>query len=594
MRPARLLLLCALSLVGLGTAAARGIDDNPEAVSLFERGQRLMREQAWLEAERVFSELVGRYPQSNNLDLFLFNRAKAQYHFGDLPEARAGFAAFLSRFGDSPLAPYARWFLGNIAYMRGDPAMAIRHWLRSYGNAGDERLRRLASQSVLAAVENARSVTLGTSGFAALPEDRRCTLVNDVVRVLAARGDSAQADRLAALCSGGGTATLSRGPDDAALDIAVLLPFSGELQEYGDEIYNGVVVAAELERRAGVNIRLTTYDTQGDPIEAARFVRALRDSSVDVIIGPLTSQSAAVASAVLDDIPLPLIAPAATEAGLTRLSTAAFQLSPNIELQGVMMADYALDQLEADSAAVLTSTRRDHVRMARAFIERFTARGGTLVAVEYYRPRDKDFGDYINDIKAAILGYQRDSTFFVNERGDTLDPDGLPAHVDALFLPGNPEQLRLLLPQIAFYRLQGALLGTDGWDDDAVYRLGDNVTREAVFPSPYLKQSNSAEYQRFAAAYDRRYGEQPGRLAGLGYDAVRLVVLQGSAGRWSRERVLDGLRRVRGYAGAASAVTFGPDRENLELPLYRIRNGSAEPLALFPRTDSTAVDLAEE
>ena len=95
---------------------------------------------------------------------------------------------------------------------------------------------------------------------------------------------------------------------------------------------------------------------------------------------------------------------AATEAGLTRLSESSFQLSPNVELQGVVMAEYAVFQLGADSAAILTSTASEHLRMARAFADRFTELGGTMVAVQYYRSRDKDFGPIVRDIKGMILG----------------------------------------------------------------------------------------------------------------------------------------------------------------------------------------------
>ena len=53
-------------------------------------------------------------------------------------------------------------------------------------------------------------------------------------------------------------------------------------------------------------------------------------------------------------------------------------------------------------------------------------------------------------------------------------------------MPGSPQQLRQLLPQINFYNLNAEYLGSDGWGDQVVYKLGDNVTKEAVFPSPFL------------------------------------------------------------------------------------------------------------
>ena len=189
------------------------------------------------------------------------------------------------------------------------------------------------------------------------------------------------------------------------LEIAVLLPLSGELGSFGEDIFHGATVAAEqyrLESRGQVT--LVPYDTKGYPVDAARLARDLAAGNADAVVGPLTSEEAAVVSAALGCERIPLISPAATQAGLTQLSEGAFQLSPNIELQGVVAAEFAVLTRHADSAAIITPTSVDHLRMARAFAERFEALGGTIVATEYYRPRDRDFGQYLRDLKATLSG----------------------------------------------------------------------------------------------------------------------------------------------------------------------------------------------
>jgi branched-chain amino acid transport system substrate-binding protein len=386
------------------------------------------------------------------------------------------------------------------------------------------------------------------------------------------------ANRLLAVCA-------ERVGDDVARDIAdrqgsrtfrigLVLPFTGDLQTWADDIHNGAVVAAELARP--MRIELTTYDTEGDAVAAARIIADLnRKRSTHLAVGPLTSEAAAVATATLACGDLPLIVPAATQAGLTELAGSAFQLSPNIGLQGIRMAEYAVDSLRARTAGVVTSTSPDHLRMARAFAQRFERLGGKVAAIEYYRSRDKDFGPYIRDLKAVLLGHHPDSTFFVTPDGDTLDPDGVPAFLDCLYMPGSAQQLRLLLPQVRFYKLQGAYLGSDGWGDEAVYKLGDNVTRLAVFPSPFLAGGNSKEYLEFAAAYDARYGHQPPRLAALGYDAVRLAARAAGSDHRDREDLIRNMSQTRVYPGASGRITFGRNRENIEMPLYRIQGGQA-------------------
>ncbi len=583
MRPrlGRIFVACLIAILSSTICLAQVIDDAGEVVSLYAKGRRLAREGDWFRALQVFRQLEGRYANSKNLDVFVFHRAKAHYYLGEYSEAIAGFSYFITHFPHSPEVPYAHFFLGNANYRRASVSPAVSSYIESYRLSLDKRLDALLMASLEAALKSASSIDIGPADFKGFSGDRKCRLVRVIAEAYVARGKIRSANKLLSLCGERVDASVASKVtsrySSSELGIALVLPFSGEMHSWADDIYNGAIIAAEMYRReSNGRVNLVPCDTRGDPVNAARIVTELsQQPDIHAAIGPLTSEEAAVAAAALSCASLPLIVPAATQAGLTALSNTSFQLSPNIELQGTRMAQYAIDSLGADSAAVITSTSHDHLQMARAFSERFEQLGGTVVGAEYYRSRDKDFGPYIRDLKAMIWGLPPDSIFFVNADGDTLDPDGIPVFVDCLFLPGSPKQLRLLLPQIHFYKLTGFYLGSDGWADDAVYRLGDDVTRGAVFPSPFLTGSYSDEYVSFSAAYDARYGEQPPRLACLGYDCVRLVTRAGIADGFSRERLTPALQKVDSWQGAGGKVTFGKYRENIELPLYRIESGQA-------------------
>ena len=560
------LILLAFAVV---SPIAETLNDAPELVSLYAKGKREMRQGDFLDASRTFEEAAGRFPNSPNIDLIVFSKAKADYYAADYDKAIAGFANFATRYPHSPLTAFAVFFQSNALYIKGNITQAVRGYIDAYGASNSKDLDNLIVASLQAAIADAGSVTLGTGDFERLHGKRKCSLIQPAADALTKRGQYEMANRLLAPCGGG--VEIPSAAYTGELRVAVILPLSGELQTFGDDIYNGVVIAGDQYRsETGNKLAIQSFDTKGDPVNAARIVSELSNSSFDVAIGPLTSDEAEVASAAVGCGDLPLLAPAATQAGLTMLSQSAFQLSPNIELQGAEMAEYAVHTLHADSAAIITSTGTDDNRMADAFAERFTQLGGTIVATEYYRPRDRDFGDYIRDIKAILLGLHQDSTFFINDRGDTLDADGLPANIDCLYLPGQPTMLKQLLPQINFYNLNASYLGSDGWGDNEVYKLGDHITKNAVFPSPYLQKNTSDAYLQFAALYDTRYGEQPRRLAALGYDALHLVAAAVKRGGTTRETLIDELMKTNNYPGAAGIVSFGQYRENVAMPVYRI------------------------
>ncbi len=589
----RIVLVVIFLLLPFGAViASETIEDSQEVVSLYSRGKRLLRQGDWLEAARLFEELSGRFPESNNYDLFLFNRSKAEYYFGNLDKALSGFSRFESRFKNSEFVAHAWFFSGNIYYQKGRPANALEHWLNAYIDCNDYRLEELIVESIRLMIRGADKVNISTDIFSSIPVDQKCKLYDQIVPELKQRNEMMTAQSLLEQCGKTlSVSELARSQERTTnrdLEIAMLLPFSGELQAFGDDIYGGAVVAAEeYRKRTSKTISIVTYDTQGDPVIAARIAKELVNSLTDAIVGPLTSDAAQVVSAASGCGDLPVIAPAATQAGLTRLSETAFQLSPNIELQAVAMADYAVMNLQADSAVIISSTNRDHLLMSRAFATRFADLGGTIIAIEYYRPRDTDFGAYIRDVKSMLLGLPTDSSVFINEEGDTLHIDAVGVDVDCLYMPGNASQLRLMLPQLQFYNIRGKLLGSDGWNDDGLYRLGDHITRLAVFPSPFLQPASSEVFTMFSAAYDARYGKPPARLSALGYDAVKLIIQAASKGGMSRDDLTANLSTIADFQGAAARVTFGRDRENIELPLYRIENGMAVPVGLSGQSEGT-------
>ncbi len=582
-----------LLLAAVSSIYAENIGDPPEARALYAEGKRLMKEGDFFGAARIFEQLSGSFANSDYLDLYVFHRGKAKYYLGEYDEAIGSFKYFISRFENSSELPFVYFYMGNAYYLKGNVDRAVLNYFQSYRTSRDQRLEQILISSIKEAVKNASSVRFAEGEFESIEGDKRCLLAETVARTLYERNDSAYAREILSHCSlPDKTADASaHRPSRGEASVAIALPFSGELQKYADEIYNGAVIAAEqIRNEYGIVIDITAVDTKSDPIDAAGLIADIAsDKTYVAAIGPLTSEEAAVAAASLICSDLPLIIPAATQAGLTGLSETSFQLSPNIELEGAIMAEYAVNYLQADSAAIITSTAAEHLKMSRAFVERFEKLGGTIVAIEYYRPRDKDFGPQIADIKRELLGEFPDSIYYINPGGDTLDLDNIPAHLDCLYLPGKADQIKLLVAQIGFYDLNAAYLGSDGWGDEKVYRLGDKVTKRAVFPSPFLERENSEANLKFSAAYDLRYGKRPERLAALGYDAMKLLGMAIKRSGNNRRRLVESLSDMRKFQGASGRISFGKSRENIEMPLYRIENGRA----LFISDEQRTAELAE-
>ena len=549
-----------------------------EASALFNEAYNSLNSGDYTRAREFLAQLNDAFPNHQNAAQYIFFEAKACYYAGDLDRCTALLERLIKDYPASEYIPYSYLFLGNSHYRKSEPDEALELYLESYLDSQDRELDNILLPEIESAVASCKPEAIEKVRSVAFPEGRKCPLMVALARGLIKAENHQSVVSLLSGCQDAESMALagrSREHIRRRPEIAVVLPLSGDFQKYGEQLLDGInLMIDQYTKETGAELTPLMYDTRGDNLEAARIIRKLSDSGITAAIGPLTSEETSVASAALACGDMPLIIPAASQAGLTALSETSFQLQANLDWQGIRMADLAASWLKADTAAIITPTSTESLRMARAFAERFKKSGGTVVAVEYFRFRETDFSDYIKDIKSQIVGGLDDSMKFINENGDTLEAEEIPVHLDCIYIPANAAQLQQLLPQLHFYNLNAVYLGGDGWGDGGVYGLGKAVTKNCYFSSSVLKDIAGESGRKFALDFSRYYNRQPGRLEALGYDAMGLLCGAMKADNYSRAEITRYLSGVADYSGAAGAVTFGKFRENIEMPIYTIENGA--------------------
>lgn len=550
--------------------------DADDVQALFARAYDLLDSGEYREANRLFSDLCTSCPDHKNAAMHLFFKAKCRYYAELYDESISDFNYLIGEYPDSRYVPYSYFFLGNSYHRMDQSDMAIGAYLNSYVISSDGRLDEIVLASIESEVAVFGKVIVEKISAASIPESRMCALLVSVARALLRQGDFQLVESMLSSCRSTEAKRLIEQADRyvrGQIEIGVVLPLSGEFQKYGEQLLDGIMLMVdEFRSETGGRITPLLYDTRGENLEAARIIRRLAMESVTAAVGPLTSEETAVASAVLSCGDLPLIVPAASQGGLTELSQTCFQLQPNLDWQGIRMADFAVESLKADTAAIITPTSPENLRMAKAFKKRFEELGGFVLGIEYFRVKETDFGPYVRDVKSLIVGDLLDSITFIDEVGDTIEAEEVPVWLDCLYIPANSNQLRQLLPQIHFYNLNTVYLGGDGWGSSTIYDLGESITRKCYFSSGMINDEGNIS-QQFAIDFDRKYGRQPGRLEALGYDAMALICHALRTGNYSRAEIRQYLLTVADFNGVAGVVTFGKNRENIELPIYTIEEG---------------------
>ena len=552
-------------------------DEFPRAQSLFAQAQRLMREGDYPGAIDAYNELVKGFKNSEYRDVYQYGLARAYYNLGDFKQAEFELLNYPTLFPNSYLLPYAYHLRANCRYRSGQLESSFQDYIEAYRDAGDDRLRNLSERSIMASVE--AGYFPADSILSQVPADLLCPVKARMAFLMRGNWGAATVDSFMTGCAQNLYKKQEKPKKtEGALSVGILLPLSGPYAKYGQMILDGAMLAAEELKTRGIPLEMMVYDTRADNVTAARQALLLGEAGVDLIIGPLLSNVAATTAAAMNCQHVPILVPAATQAGFTDLSPHCFQMSTNMVTIGRGMAKYAVNNRGMTTLVVIAPTSVDELILADAFVEEARLLGANILAYERFRPGETDFGPYIKDIKDAVMGSVDDSTFFVTLEGDTLRPGEVAVEFDGMFIPATEQQLFLLLPQLDFYRINTFYLGTDEWNSPNVLKLGEKVLRNAVFYSSKAAVTNSIDYDAFSTAFDTKYGTEPDRLSALGYDGIQILADAYRDGRRGPGDMAEFLHSLSGYEKVSGKISFELSRSNLELPLFTLIDGKVVPI----------------
>ena len=400
----------------------------------------------------------------------------------------------------------------------------------------------------------------------------------------------------------------------AAMQIGLLCPLSGSDRAFGEAFQRGIDLAYEqLAPEVQQKVGLIFYDSKSDPVEAVRYARNLADEGASAIIGPIFASSAIGAAAVADVKGVPLVAPTVTEDRFTAIGPYIFQLNVRPRIQGKRIAEYAVERLGLKRFATLAGLDRYGEQMVQGFASEVVRLGGTVLIQEWYAPGTFDFRGQFERIREAGLQVAEeerlaalddsllavaDSLGWDAERlnkerkwfawtdslseaqQDTTEALEPVTAFDGVLIAGSADEVVQIAPQLAFHRIETQLLGGNGWNNEKVPRMGGRYVEGVVFAAAYFPQASHPAVRRFVDAYRTKFGEDPGIVTALAYDALTLVVRTFQAGAEDRQSMRDGLAHTAGFEGAAGRISFrDDDRANGDAYLLRIEDGRIQETA---------------
>ena len=345
------------------------------------------------------------------------------------------------------------------------------------------------------------------------------------------------------LLSGCSTETNTDKGSEDTIKIGVNYELTGGVATYGQGLNEGVQLAfEEINANGGVlgkQLEAVTVDNKSEDTEAANVSTKLatRDKVV-ALLGPATSGNTKAASPAAMQNKIPLISASATADDVTvdangKVREYIFKTCFSDSFQGVMMAEFALNDLGLKNAAILSDSTSDYaVGLSKAFTETFVAEGGNVLSAEAYQAKDNDFRAVLTNLKA-------------------LNPE-------VLFVPGYYEEVGLIVRQARELGLNIPILGADGYESPKLTEIaGVESLKDVYYTSHYSSMDEAEEVVSFNEAFKAKYGKSPDAFNALGYDMVYFLkdALE-RAGEADSEKLKEALAETEGFEGVTGVLSI--------------------------------------
>jgi branched-chain amino acid transport system substrate-binding protein len=322
------------------------------------------------------------------------------------------------------------------------------------------------------------------------------------------------------------------------IKIGVFEPMTGPSAAGGEMTVEGIELANEVKPQVlGRDVEIIVVDNKSDKVEAANAVsRLIERDKVVAIIGSYGSSLSMAAGDIVNKAQIPAVGCSPTNPLVTLNNDYYFRVCFIDPFQGTVMANYAVNELGAKTAAVIQDVTQDYsVGLSKYFIDAFrrlTGDPNSIVEISAYNTGDQDFTAQLTNVKNK--------------------------NPDVIFAPGNHGESALLIRQARDLGIDVPFLGGDTWEAPEFLSIGGEAVEGAVFSTHFTAEAPvTPESDRFLSLYREKFGKEANAFAALGYDAYMVILdVIEKVGSADPQAIRDGLAQVEGFVGATGIISL--------------------------------------
>ena len=285
-------------------------------------------------------------------------------------------------------------------------------------------------------------------------------------------------------------------------------------------------------------VELVYADNESDTAKAVSAASKLVAEGVSVVLGSYGSSVAIAASDTFKEAGIPAIGVTCTNPQVTEGNDHYFRICFLDPFQGTVHANFAKEQLKADTIYCLGELGNDYDQGLINYCKEAAEKLGMKVITESFPKDNSDFTSYLNNAKKA--GAQ------------------------AIFAPCSIQYAQLIVEQAAAQGINIPLLGSDTWDNNTI--VGATKGKDVkIYVSTFYQEGANPDFEKGIKEWingDAKNLENNGgndmlaAVTVMGYDSY-MVALEAikAAGSTSPADIMAALPGVQ-YTGISGDISF--------------------------------------
>ena len=351
----------------------------------------------------------------------------------------------------------------------------------------------------------------------------------------------------------GGAALFLLACPPQVVNIAAVLPLTGEHSAYGQSIKRGIELAyADIKADANFGKpalgELVMLDTASDPKKAAELLKEAYSKGALAAIGGVTSGEAKEMVPVADSYESLLLSPSASSPELTGISRNFFRIWPSDQTEAAKMAQSAITDLGVKTIVVVAEEQQYARGAQLAFRPAYEAQGGKILEVLEYPPNTSDMSGLASRV---VL----------------LQPE-------AVYLVDYADGVASMIQELRKQKFSGKILTTAAFSTpSAIARIGKDAAGVMLTQTSFDPGSDHVHIRKFVDAYKAKYGELPDIYAAHGYDAMMVLSVAMKGREPFSTEIRKGMKSdaTKEYPGVTGLIEFDERGDVKKFPrLYMI------------------------